>query len=157
MKAFHTALFETCLSADMTRSGSIGTSTAELTHAVDVAMGRYVMTTVDDAIVLAPLPQGSIPRQVDLVMLDQNIEAGMDSEIGANRLLLGSDLAMHMREQGFGGVISIMMGSSEEDIKILRNSKAVDLVHAKGTPVVRVANELRAAVLKKRLRTKKVQ
>jgi len=50
-----------------------------------------------------------------------------------------------------------MTGSSEEDIKILRNSKAVDLVHAKGTPVVRVANELRAAVLKKRLRTKKVQ
>jgi hypothetical protein len=141
----------------MTRSGSIGTSTAELARAVDVAMGRYVMTTVDDAIVLAPLPQGSTPRQVDLVMLDQNLEAGMDSEIGANRLLLGSDLAMHMREQGFRGVISIITGSSEEEIKILRNLKAVDLVLAKGTPVVRVTNELRAAVLKKRLRTKKVQ
>mmetsp|Transcript_103617 Transcript_103617/g.143312 ORF Transcript_103617/g.143312 Transcript_103617/m.143312 type:complete len:311 (+) Transcript_103617:251-1183(+) len=116
------------LRADMEVSCSLGSTEEEILKFVDVALG-----------ILNPdLTATHGPRvQADVVLMDENIQPPK---------ILGSILADELRQRGFSGRIVLLTGASATYASELRSRPSVDLVFEKGTPLARMAEEIRALI-----------
>ena len=97
-------IMEDALHADMERSISVGETRDEQDGFVDLALGR-----VDVRGQPVPLEK---QRPADIVLLDYNVR----------ETLLGSEVASRLRQEGFGGVVCLLTGSSEAELSRLTHS-----------------------------------
>ena len=70
----------------------------------------------------------------DAVLLDENLQTTK-----------GSVIAQQLREAGFAGVISILSGIPAEEFDMIQHVPEVDIVFAKGTALVEMAERMRCA------------
>lgn len=116
LRKMHVLLFKLFMGADMKRSGSLGATREEITHFVDVVMGRRDLSL---------LPAQLTPA--DVVLIDQNLSDDDDE------LERGEDIALRLRKERFCGVICVLTGSNTEEIERLSRLPHVDLVCEKST------------------------
>ena len=140
--AFLLMLFKGLLGADMSRSGVLHDKADVLSRIEDVALGRSTLTNDVDG---KAKPIGlAEQRHADLMVLDQNIS------FCGGEALLGTDIAQHLRQLGFQGVICVMTGSSLEVIRDLQSMKAIDLVYAKGERLQTISAGIHKALEERR-------
>jgi len=126
-RMFHEFLFENFLSADPERSTSLGKTPEEIERFVDVALGLVSPE-------LRPVPEGE-RRVADLVLIDQHMEIGL-------KRWIGTDIARKLRSAGFQGVICVMSGIGNEDLKAMQAEGTIDIAVAKGESPVEMAEKI---------------
>ena len=126
LRKMHMLLFKLFMGADMTRSGSLGATRDEITHFVDVVMGRRDLSL---------RPARTTPA--DVVLIDQNL---CDDDDTFDR---GEDIALRLREEQFAGVICVLTGSNTEELERLSRLPHVDVVLEKGTDLLHLSRLLK--------------
>eukprot|EP00965_Chrysotila_dentata_P212175 6186872-Pleurochrysis_carterae.AAC.4 len=116
-RLLHELIFETFLDADPERSGSIGETREEIEAFVEVVMGK-----LDLSLRHVPLEQ---QRAADVVIIDQNLVMGSGCSV------FGSDIAKRLRREGFRGVIGLLTGSADIEVRRLAALEEVDFAFAK--------------------------
>uniref|UniRef100_A0A7S4BV75 Histidine kinase/HSP90-like ATPase domain-containing protein n=1 Tax=Chrysotila carterae TaxID=13221 RepID=A0A7S4BV75_CHRCT len=127
-RLLHELIFETFLSADPERSGSIGETRQEIESFCDVAMGK-----LDLSLSRVPLAQ---QREADVVIIDQNLV------LGSSFSVLGSDIARQLRREGFRGVIGIFTGSADIEVRRLAALEGIDFASAKHESAAVIADRI---------------
>jgi hypothetical protein len=90
-----------------------GTNRAEVDAAVDIAMGRTMLPSLQPTNLIAP---------ADIVTLDY--------DLGHPRLV-GTDIAAQLHKEDFRGLVCILSGGSAEDLEALLKMPGVDMVCGK--------------------------
>ena len=121
MRDMHLMIFEHHL--DVGKFKSLGASDEEIDAFVDCAMG------IRDLDTLAPIEEEEgEPRQVDVLILDQNIDRP-----GGGSPVLGTDLAAALHKRSFKGVVGIVTASGKNEIEEISRRPGVDFAVEKGT------------------------
>jgi len=111
-------LCQQVLPVDVATSSWVGANKQELDAFVDLALGRLDkdMNKVVE------------PRQADIAILDQNLL------LAGKGCLLGTDLVMQLRAQGFRGKCLLVTASVGSELVGIRATPGLDAVASKGDP-----------------------
>ena len=132
LRETHTMFFEHVMGADMSHSGALGVSAAELSSFCDVALGHCSLSSVVAAGANAGAGGG---RAADVLFIDH--------DLGLGPQLNGTELARRAAEAGFGGLTCIVTAASPAEQARIARLPYVDLVVEKGFRPTAFAKELR--------------
>jgi len=135
LNLLHETLFSHFLDADMTLSHSLGRSVEEARAFMDVARGHR-----DRNLLWLDYPQ----RPADVIIIDNQLVYNEET-------LAGTSIAQQLVAGGFRGLICMMSGGNQEEVKQLQELEGVDLAFEKGAALTEIAA---AIMVQLRLRKK---